>query len=602
MKFLNTSKELDAAETKILDIYDQRIVQSGSLKSVEKYRHWREAVKEMRTVLESVRQTANRTDNVPLMLIGVDHFVHWMDKLGAPGVPFPDWNRSLFPSRDAIADHPWLLKVEQRYDATCLGWMVHQESSTSEPELVQIPTTTLEPTTRPTSNVELTHEFSVHKGKAKEAPRESEGIEKEGTSQHQWNDDGESEVVEKDIEMDEETSEPVRGRPPKRARSRSESWPASTRRKSQSRPKRSGTKDGETQVEGTSSTSNLPPTPKPKYGRAQVAARTTPPPDPLACANCISRKMAAGKLMSAVHQRLILPSLPHDTKQPPHNGGQTPQSGAEASSSSAAQRQITLIVCPPEQSTSTHAVPPAIRPESSSYTPLPAPPPHPSIAFTPPPDTPSPPRMPQVDPADLSIHRRLDDIICRQDLILGRVDQTDLQVARLQRRTQEISEARMQVLEQELADCRLMVGTLTREMETLRASIRGAQPVQTTGPPTADEDLLNLFGPSPSDAATLQGADSITAELHGLVVTTTQSSRDIEINQQVRQGSADTAVESGSIPVGSESVAASTGNDEQAEETPESLAQLYYYFVLLILRSPAIPPQIDLRELGEWDM
>ncbi|KAI6009360.1 hypothetical protein BKA83DRAFT_4504665 [Pisolithus microcarpus] len=614
MKFLNTSKELDAAETKILDIYDQRIVKSGSLKSVEKYQHWREAVKEMRTVLESVRQTANRTDNVPLMLIGVDRFVHWTDKLGAPGVPFPDWNRSLFPSRDAIADHPWLLKVEQRYDATRLGWMVRQESSTSEPELVQIPTTTLEPTTRPTSNVELTHEFSIHKGKAKEAPRESEGIEKEGTSQHQWNDDGESEVVEKDIAMDEETSEPVRGRPPKRARSRSESRPASTRRKSQSRPKRSGTKDGETQVEGTSSTSNLPPTPKPKYGRAQVAARTTPPPDPLACANCISRKMVCtwtpgnvpcdpckkrkigcGKanVRRASTARTPKPparhqatpsqrksSRPRKPAPPPHDdgdtpappprkkarvsqGGQTPQSGAEASSSSAAQRRITLIVRPPEQSTSTHAVPPAIRPESSSYTPLPAPPPHPSIAFMPPPDAPSPPRMPQVDPADLSIHRRLDDIICRQDLILGRVDQTDLQVARLQRRTQEISEARMQVLEQELADCRLMVGTLMREMETLRVSIRGAQPVQTTGPPTADEDLLNLFGPSPSDAATHQGADSITAELHGLVVTTTQSSRDIEINQQVRQGSADTAVESGSIPVGSESVAASTGNDEQ---------------------------------------
>ncbi|KIK11429.1 hypothetical protein PISMIDRAFT_19534, partial [Pisolithus microcarpus 441] len=138
------------------------------------------------------------------------------------------------------------------------------------------------------------------------------------------------------------------------------------------------------------------------------------------------------------------PAPPPRKKARVSQGGQTPQSGAEASSSSAAQRRITLIVRPPEQSTSTHAVPPAIRPESSSYTPLPAPPPHPSIAFTPPPDAPSPPRMPQVDPADLSIHRRLDDIICRQDLILGRVDQTDLQVARLQRRTQEISEARMQ--------------------------------------------------------------------------------------------------------------------------------------------------------------
>ncbi|KAI6013942.1 hypothetical protein BKA83DRAFT_4129962 [Pisolithus microcarpus] len=605
MKFVKNSKELDTTVNEILGIFYWLVVSSGRLESAEKLQSWREAVKEMRRVLESVRNTANRTDNVPLLLIGVDRFIHWTENLGAPGVPFPDWHRCLYPSQDAVADHPWLLNVEQRYDATRLGLVVRQESSTSEPVLVQIPTATLEPTTQPTSNLGPIQAISVNKGKGKEIAQESEGIEKERTSQREGNDDGESEVVEKDVEMEEETSEPVRGRPKKRARSRSQSRPASTRQKSQSRPKRSGRKDGESQVEGISLPSNHPTTPKPKYGQAQVAARTTPPHDPEACGTCINCKMvctwtpgtipcdpckkrkigctkanvrraSTARTPKPPARRQASPSQRKSSrpqKQPPPltddddtpappprkkarvaQGGQTPQSGAAASTSSAPQRQITLVVRPP-QDTSTHPVPPAIRPESSTYTPLPAPPIPPSVAYSPPPTAPSPLRMSPVDATNLSIHRRLDDIIRRQDLIHGRVDETDMRLARWERRSMGISDAHMQVLEQELADCRLMVGALTREMETLRASVHGAQPVQTTRPPTADEDLLGLLGPPQSNTATDQADKSITADLQGLVLTSTQSGHDIKITQQVHEGITDAEIEmeGGALQVGNES-------------------------------------------------
>ncbi|KIK14876.1 hypothetical protein PISMIDRAFT_16956 [Pisolithus microcarpus 441] len=127
------------------------------------------------------------------------------------------------------------------------------------------------------------------------------------------------------------------------------------------------------------------------------------------------------------------PAPPPRKKARVAQGGQTPQSGAAASTSSAPQRRITLVVRPP-QDTSTHPVPPAIRPESSTYTPLPAPPIPPSVAYSPPPTAPSPPQMSLVDATNLSIHCRLDDIIRRQDLIHGRVDETDMRLARWERR------------------------------------------------------------------------------------------------------------------------------------------------------------------------
>ncbi|KAI6011379.1 hypothetical protein BKA83DRAFT_4502420 [Pisolithus microcarpus] len=588
MKFVKNSKELDTAVNEILGIFYRLVVSLGRLESAEKLQSWREAVKEMRRVLESVRNTANRTDNVPLLLIGVDRFIHWTENLGAPGVPFPDWHHCLYPSRDAITDHPWLLNVEQRYDATCLGLVVRQESSTSEPVLVQIPTAMLEPTTQPTSNLGPIQAVSVNKGKGKEIAQESEGIEKEHTSQREGNDDGESEVVEKDVEMEEEMSEPIHGRPKKRARSRSQLQPASTRQKSQSQPKRLGRKDGESQVEGISLPSNHPTTPKPKYGRAQVAACTTPPHNPEACGTCINRKMVCmwtpgtipcnlckkrkiGCMKANVHhastahtpkppaRRQASPSQcksSHPQKQPPPltddddtpappprkkarvaQGGQTPQSGAAASTSSAPQRRITLVVRPP-QDTSTHPVPPAIQPESSTYTPLPVPPIPPSIAYSPPPTAPSPPRMLPVDMTNLSIHRRLDDIIHRQDLIHGRVNETDMCLARWERRSMGISDA-----------------PLTHKMETLRASVHGAQPVQTTRPPTTDEDLLGLLGLPQSNTATDQADKSITADLQGLVLTSTQSGHDIEITQQVHEGITDAEIEmeGGALQVGNES-------------------------------------------------
>ncbi|KAI6012321.1 hypothetical protein BKA83DRAFT_6180 [Pisolithus microcarpus] len=502
MKFVKNSKELDTAINEILGIFYWLVVSSGRLESAEKLQSWREAVKEMRRVLESVRNTVNRTDNVPLLLIGVDRFIHWTENLGAPGVPFPDWHRCLYPSQDAIADHPWLLNVEQRYDATRLGLVVQQESSMSEPVLVQIPTAMLEPTTQPMSNLRPIQAISINKGKGKEIAQESEGIEKEHTSQREGNDNGESEVVEKDIEMEEEMSEPIRGRPKKRARSHSQSWPALTRQKSQSQPKRLGRKDRESQVEGISSPSNHPTMPKPKYGRAQVAACTTPPHNPEACGTCINHKMVCTWTPGTVPCDLCKKRKIGCTKANIHrtSTAHTPKPPA--------QRQAS-----PSQRKSS-------RPQKQ-------PPP-----LTNDDDTPVPPP--------------------RKKAHVTQGGQTPQSGAAAS--TSSAPQRRI-ILEQELANCRLMVGVLTHEMETLRVSVHGAQPVQTTRPPTVDEDLLDLLGPPQSNTTMDQADKSITADLQGLVLTSMQSGHDIEITQQVHEGITDTEIEmeGGAMQVGNES-------------------------------------------------
>ncbi|KAI6016989.1 hypothetical protein BKA83DRAFT_4497542 [Pisolithus microcarpus] len=583
MKFVKNSKELGATVNRILSIYERLVISSGTLESAVKLKRWREAMKEMREVLESVRAIADRTDNVPPMLIGVDKFIRWTDDIGTPGVPFPDWN----------------------------SWMVRLESPTANPVLVRVPMTP-EPENRPVSNVAPSHPVSVDKGKGKALPAESQAIERERTTQGDVNEDGESEVVEPDIQMDEETSEPVRGRSKKRARSQSESRPSSTRRKSQSRTKQSSRRDGEPKGEGMSAPSDPPTMPKPKYGRAQVAARTTPPPDPHACRTCINRKVVCtwtvgnipcdpckkrkigcgkGNVRHASTARTpktpakcqatptprnsprprtpVPPQADDDTVPPPRKKAriskraQIPLSEVEGSSSSAPQRRVTLVVCPPREAPQKHAVPPAIRAEPSTNTPLPAPPIPPSHAHSPPLE-PMPLRLSPVDPSNISYHRRLDDIIKRQDLIFGRVDEVDRWVADVAGRILVQYQDRMQALEGELADCRLTVGTLTREIETLRASVHGAHPAQNTAPPPVEADLFDLFGPSTNNTTTVEAEESIAAQLQGLVFTATPSGQEMATSgRQDPSLAAPVEVDSSSMQVGSGSGAASTGNEEQ---------------------------------------
>ncbi|KAI5992953.1 hypothetical protein EDD15DRAFT_2367718 [Pisolithus albus] len=642
MKFVKNSKELGVAVNHILSTYERLVITSGTMESAERHKRWREAVKEMRNVLESVRAIADRTDNVPPMLIGVDKFIHWTDDISNPGVPFPNWPSSLFPTPASIAGHPWLLTVESRFDATRAGWMVRLESPTATPVLVRVPTPPA-PENQPAANVAPSHPESVDKGKEKALPAESQAIGQQPTSRGDGNEDGESEVVEPDVPMDDQmsepvrgrskkspsqsrptltrrksqsrpsrsgrkggesevvgldvpmddqTSEPVRGRSNKRARLPSQLRPTSTRRKSQSRARCSGTKGGEDKGEGTSTLPDAQTTPKPKYGRAQVTAHTTPPPDPNACSTCVNRKVVCtwtvgnipcdpckkrrkigcGKGSARCASTARTPKTPakcQATPTPPNSPrprtpvppqvddnatpppqkkaqiskcAQNPPNQGEGSSSSAPQRRVTVVIRPPQPPEKKHAVPPAIRDEVSAHIPLPAPPIPPSHEHSPP-LQPMPQQLSPVHPSNISWDHQLDDIIQRQDLIFGRLDEVD-------RRVEDVA-------------CRIPDH---REDQTLRVSVHGNHPARVIAPPPVDQDLLDVFGPSKINATTEEAEESVAAQLPCLVVTETQTGQELGTRgQQEPSLAAQVEEESSSVHVGNETSTA-TGDSSSAQD------------------------------------
>ncbi|KAI6120444.1 hypothetical protein EDD16DRAFT_1518804 [Pisolithus croceorrhizus] len=72
--FVKNSLALQDTVDRILTIFETLIVNSGGLDEVEKLEQWRNAVRDIQWELESVRSIANRTDNIPHMLIGMDKF------------------------------------------------------------------------------------------------------------------------------------------------------------------------------------------------------------------------------------------------------------------------------------------------------------------------------------------------------------------------------------------------------------------------------------------------------------------------------------------------------------------------------------------------
>ncbi|KAI6140365.1 hypothetical protein EDD17DRAFT_1516405, partial [Pisolithus thermaeus] len=72
--FVKNSPALQDAVDHILTIFEMLIINLGRLEEVEKLEQWRNA--------ESVRSIANRTDNIPHLLIGMDKYICWTENLG----------------------------------------------------------------------------------------------------------------------------------------------------------------------------------------------------------------------------------------------------------------------------------------------------------------------------------------------------------------------------------------------------------------------------------------------------------------------------------------------------------------------------------------
>ncbi|KAI5981731.1 hypothetical protein EDD15DRAFT_2203664, partial [Pisolithus albus] len=269
------SPELQKSVERILQIFDRCVVSTMNLTEAERLKCWKEAVKAITGELDSVRPIINMTDSIPHLLIGVDKFLHWSERIGSPTHPFPDWKNVLFPTADLIAGHPWLLAVDRRSNNDRRDLSLHHGTSSSA-ERGQTGT-------------------SSRKGKQKEGDGEVPV-----TADHPiiptLDDEGESEVPEVDELVDDNDDEvkPARGRSKKRARSQSTTRRSDTRGRSRSRMHTADVEEERDDSIGRSgrSTRGRPDAATgSKYGRAQFSARTTPPPNPDSCGTCISRKV-----------------------------------------------------------------------------------------------------------------------------------------------------------------------------------------------------------------------------------------------------------------------------------------------------------------------
>ncbi|KAI6007034.1 hypothetical protein EDD15DRAFT_2190668 [Pisolithus albus] len=200
---------------------------------------------------------------------------------------------------------------------------------------------------------------------------------------------------------------------------------------------------------------------------------------------------------------------------------QNPPNQGEGSSSSAPQRRVTVVIRPPQPPKKKHAIPPTIQDEVLAHVPLPALPIPPSHEHSPPLE-PLPPQLSPAHPSNISWDRRLDDII--------------QWVEDVARQILDHREDRLLALEGQLADCRLTIGTLTREVETLRASVHE------------------------------EAEESIAAQLPGPVVTETQTGQELGMRgQQEPSVAAQVEEESSSVQVGNETGMA-TGDSSSAQD------------------------------------
>ncbi|KAI5997600.1 hypothetical protein EDD15DRAFT_2364369 [Pisolithus albus] len=182
-----------------------------NLTEAERLKCWKEAVKAITGELVRLREADHQYDGqYPTLLIGVDKFLHWSERIGSPTHPFPDWKNALFPTADLIAGHPWLLAVDRRSNNDRRDLSLHHGTSSSA-ERGQTGT-------------------SSRKGKQKEGDGEVPV-----TADHPiiptLDDEGESEVPEVDELVDDNDDEvkPARGRSKKRARSQSTTRRSDTR-------------------------------------------------------------------------------------------------------------------------------------------------------------------------------------------------------------------------------------------------------------------------------------------------------------------------------------------------------------------------------------
>ncbi|KAI6001328.1 hypothetical protein EDD15DRAFT_2192964 [Pisolithus albus] len=456
------SPELQKSIEHILQIFDRCVVSTMNLTEAERLKCWKEAVKAITGELDSVRPIINMTDSIPHLLIGVDKFLHWSERIGSPTHPFPDWKNALFPTANLIAGHPWLLAVDRRSNNDRRDLSLHHGTSSSA-ERGQTST-------------------SSRKGKQKEGDGEVPV-----TADHPiiptLDDEGESEVHEVDELVDDNDDEvkPARGRSKKRARSQSTTRRSDTQGRSRSRMHMADVEEERDDRIGRWSAHAVPIAglvTHVRRGKLDIPRRRDESP---------GTEGEPEDEPPATKKRRTSVAI-DDTPRPSGSSAAKPKNQPFG--------KVHTVVIPMPKRMSSYAIPPARHAEPSASTPAravsaehqsrPMPPSAPTPEWLPPTATPSVPEL----------LMRVDAMTDRQDLILARINDLERRILTLDTRTPAptpgLADDRIRMLESDFAEFQWTVATLMREIEALRLKVEGAippNPAASTSMPTIPMEL-----------------------------------------------------------------------------------------------------------------
>ncbi|KAI6152501.1 hypothetical protein BKA82DRAFT_4012958 [Pisolithus tinctorius] len=248
-KLFKKSPELNAVANCILQIYFKDIAESSKLERQTRLRSGEDAVHDL----------IARMDEILMTLISINTFLKWHEDLGSIDHPWPEWKTALAPSK------------------TDLGLPM--------PCVVPTPTPPTQETEMPMSN----------KGKWKATEVEVEQMIAEGLHRMEVDNEGEDEAPEKE----DNEEEPVRGR--QKCQAATKIMTHRSRHQSCSMKATAETIDeDDVPAQGQSKHKPHPPSDG-LYGRAALAFRRTPSPDPHSCKSCHRRKVALPLQLDRIH-------------------------------------------------------------------------------------------------------------------------------------------------------------------------------------------------------------------------------------------------------------------------------------------------------------
>ncbi|KAI6147423.1 hypothetical protein BKA82DRAFT_35255 [Pisolithus tinctorius] len=181
MKTYTKHDELASAAKSIVEIIEQKVHGTKDYADKPRFAAWKDAVRRVAEVVDSVRNIARITHEIPLTIIAAERFCKWHKRVGweTEGHPFLKWRLITHPDKAYFNDHPWLQTVERRFDLQRTGFQ----------------TSAFPPAAQPSSETLL--EAAICKGKEKASDAEVKAMIKD--------DNGEDELVDEDAEMGGDT-------------------------------------------------------------------------------------------------------------------------------------------------------------------------------------------------------------------------------------------------------------------------------------------------------------------------------------------------------------------------------------------------------------